>query len=518
MEDFSFDGLEDSLIASDLTNKNFIDDEDELDVSMSPCVLSSSSSRINTNTLPRSLSTEELDDSDAFEIPTKSKKSLSLPREVYLITYSQADVVKATDRAKFAELICSEFNRSDSVVDKWVCSAEIHREGGFHYHLAIKLHKQRRWAQVRNNIKRQHGIDLDFQGWHDNYYSAYTYVTKYDPHFLTSPGHPTLDNPPSTSKATASKRHLALDIQAEIPKQSAPKKQFKPPRLTSDAVAEIIRVNNLKTKKTLYAFAKSQAKEGKKDLLKYLYNRPNKRLHADLVSTVWSIEDAEAEIDRKHKTRLEILSEFLSEPCAVDEEGRRCEGSWYKAALETLSKNDIAVDRFSTLVKANLKYGRGKGRNLMICGPTNCAKSFLFLPLTKVYKCFTTPAKGSYNWVLAPDKEIIFLNDMRYDIDGETRLMPWNMFLNLLEGVTVNISMPKNFYENDFPWVERQPIFATSDKPIMRIRNGQLDVGETQQMDQRWTVLHFHHQYVGDDVDLNLIPCGACFAKLILGQ
>ena len=65
MEDFSFDGLEDSLIASDLTNKNFIDDEDELDVSMSPCVLLSSPSRINTNTLPpstkglvRSLSTE----------------------------------------------------------------------------------------------------------------------------------------------------------------------------------------------------------------------------------------------------------------------------------------------------------------------------------------------------------------------------------------------------------------------------------------------------------------------------
>ena len=34
MKDFSFDGLEDSLPPSDLTNKSFFDDEDELDVSL----------------------------------------------------------------------------------------------------------------------------------------------------------------------------------------------------------------------------------------------------------------------------------------------------------------------------------------------------------------------------------------------------------------------------------------------------------------------------------------------------
>ena len=49
--------------------------------------------------------------------------------------------------------------------------------------------------------------------------------------------------------------------------------------------------------------------------------------------------------------------------------------------------------------------------------------------------------------------------------------MPWNMFLNLLEGVTVNVIMPKNFYVKDYKWIEKQPIFATSDRPIVRIRN-----------------------------------------------
>ena len=57
-----------------------------------------------------------------------------------------------------------------------------------------------------------------------------------------------------------------------------------------------------------------------------------------------------------------------------------------------------------------------------------------------------TPSQGIYNWVNAPGKEIIFLNDIRYEDEGEKKVMPSNVFLNLLEGIAVNISMPKNFY------------------------------------------------------------------------
>ena len=61
-----------------------------------------------------------------------------------------------------------------------------------------------------------------------------------------------------------------------------------------------------------------------------------------------------------------------------------------------------------------------------------------------------TSSHGSYNWVDASQKEIIFLNDIRDDIDWGKRVMPWNMFINLLEGVTINVSMPKNFYAKDY--------------------------------------------------------------------
>ena len=96
-----------------------------------------------------------------------------------------------------------------------------------------------------------------------------------------------------------------------------------------------------------------------------------------------------------------------------------------------------------------------------------------------------TPSNGNYNWVSAPEKEVIFLNDLRYGKDGDSRLMPCNRFLNFLEGATINISMPKIFYAKDFEWSEKQPVFATADKTIVRIVNGVYDSDETSQMDER---------------------------------
>ena len=220
---------------------------------------------------------------------------------------------------------------------------------------------------------------------------------------------------------------------------------------------------------------------------------------------------SEGEIKRSEKSRLEILREAKLKPCDTDAElGIQCNGSWLACALETLRHNKIDRKEFSNFVLHNLEHGRGKGKNIMICGPTNCAKSFILLPLTKIYMCFMTPSQGIYNWVNAPNKEIIFLHDIRYEDDGERKVVPWNIFLNLLEEITVNISRPKKFFSQDFEWSERQPIFATAENPIVRIRDGQLDEGETKQMAQRLKVIKFKHQYLGDKVNYDLIVCSSC--------
>ena len=450
---------------------------------------------------------------------THKEPSKRSARQIYLITYSGADVLLVPGRKEFAKIITEEFDRFDQVTDQWIVSVEMHRKKGVHFHMALKLQKERRWAQVRKNVKKKYDIDLDFQDWHSHYYDAFTYVSKFDTHYQTSEGHPVLENPPSTDKAIAAKRERSSTSgdAKDGPSNKSTKKPFKHPKLRASDMGQIIRKNGLRTENSLYVFAKMQAKEGKFDVDQYLLSHPSVKHHADLINTVWRIEDSVPEEKRSEMGRIKILENTLKQSCFVNTDtGFTCERKWLSAALETLFHNGISRKRFSDLVLNSLKYGRGKGRNLMICGPTNCAKSFLLMPLTEIYDCFMTPSDSTYNWVDAPNKEVIFLNDIRYEQEGERRVMAWNKFLNLLEGATINVSMPKNHFAKDMEWKKRQPIFATSEKPIVRVINGKLDTGETAQMEQRWNLLTFRHQYLRDDVNYDLEPCPRCFAELIL--
>ena len=149
--------------------------------------------------------------SDEKEFQAPKPKTLH-PRKVYLITYSQVDVLKIQSRKQFAELVVDQFNLNGNVVQQWVSSAD--RQIEVHYHLAVKLNTARRFNQIRQNIRKEHGINLDF----GNYYSAYTYVTKFDTHYETSQGHPVLSNPPQTASTTSAKRSAAMERNNLAPK------------------------------------------------------------------------------------------------------------------------------------------------------------------------------------------------------------------------------------------------------------------------------------------------------------
>lgn len=436
-------------------------------------------------------------------------------REVYLITYSRADVVKVAGRDKFGEIVTEQFNRADDVVEYWGCSAEIHRTVGIHFHLAIKLKTKRRFKEVRNRLKKLYHIDVDFQ-FFANYHQAYTYMKKYDTHFVVSENHPPFVNPPRTTKASKAKLKRTRPNGPPIKKKKQDPKS-EPPSLTTDQVCKIVRDNNIGTELELYAFVAEQAALGKTDLEDYFYRKPSLKHHADIRATVNNIKTARDKLKRKNKSVMEIFREAKELPHDKDSvTGDTCDGKYFSSALEVLNLNNVTRKKFSDLVLNALTYGRGKGRNLMILGETNCAKSFMLMPLTKIFNCFMTPSKGNYNWVSAPSKEIIFLNDLRYDQDGDAKVMPWSTFLNFLEGATINVSMPKNRHAEDFEWSKRQPVFATAEHRIVRIVNNELKQGETNQMDQRWRFLNFKHQFLDQEVNYDIIPCGKCFAELIL--
>ena len=90
------------------------------------------------------------------------------------------------------------------------------------------------------------------------------------------------------------------------------------------------------------------------------------------------MESAKEKLERSSHTRLELLQSQLKEPCV-------CEGQWLSCALEILHNNDVERAVFSDAIIKLLIMGRGKDRNIYICGPANCGKTFLLDPLHIIY-------------------------------------------------------------------------------------------------------------------------------------
>ena len=163
-------------------------------------------------------------------------------------------------------------------------------------------------------------------------------------------------------------------------------------------------------------------------------------------------------------------------------------------------------------IKQLLEYGRGKFRNVLLVGPTNCGKTFLLKPLERLFNTFTNPASDKYAWVGADSAEAIFLNDFRWSRE----LIEWKSFLLLLEGDRVNLPAPKNHFAKDVCIASDVPVFATS-KGIITYRGpyNAEDPVENDMMASRWKVFHFN-QRIPEHEQKVIPPCQRCFASLVL--
>ena len=99
------------------------------------------------------------------------------------------------------------------------------------------------------------------------------------------------------------------------------------------------------------SFANAQKREGKTELAEFLMNRTTKTVNK-IISNAWDIENAEARMKRREKSRVEILNEALETSCTC-----KTYGEWDTFALETLYNNDIPPAQFSSCVKELLLKG-----------------------------------------------------------------------------------------------------------------------------------------------------------------
>lgn len=425
-------------------------------------------------------------------------------RSVYLITYSQADMERFPTREGFAKSVVDMFNEGRVKVESWVCCRESHKDGGKHYHLAIKLTAPKRWALIKTRLIKQLDISVHFSSSHDLYYSAWEYVTKQDGMYIQSEKHPDFEicTPPRTTAATRKRK-----VDQKIAPKEGIRGKKKQKRLTCINVADIITKAGIHSRTELLALAQRQKNLGNTLLAEFILNRGKKNVN-DLIESTWEMHGAHDEIARNKRTRLEILQDFSTGQCV-----NGCDGQWLAAAIDVLEGNDIECSVFAAAVLQLLEKGRGKYRNIMIVGPANCGKTFLLRPLCTIFQCFINPASTSFAWVGAEKAEVIFLNDFRWS----SQIIPWHDLLQMLEGQPVHLSAPKTHYAQDLLLHKDTPIFCTSSSRIRFITHGVINERETEMMEARWKVFSFWKQIPSNE-QRDIVPCGTCFAQLISGN
>ena len=93
-------------------------------------------------------------------------------------------------------------------VSHWACCRELHQDGGFHYHCAVKLTGNKKWISVKTRLTENHNIVVNFSDKHNFYISAYRYLCKQDNNVAHSQGQPNLAEAksPRTKKSIESNR------------------------------------------------------------------------------------------------------------------------------------------------------------------------------------------------------------------------------------------------------------------------------------------------------------------------
>ena len=217
------------------------------------------------------------------------------------------------------------------------------------------------------------------------------------------------------------------------------------------------------------------------------------------------MKSASGELLRDNTSRMEIVREEAKKECW-------CE--WLERATELLRYNHIEPEEFGNQLRELLERGRGKFRNMMLIGRSNCGKTFML----KLLKClfgervFENPSNDKFAWVGAESADVILLQDIRYSRD----IITWKDLLLLLEGEKVKLPAPKNHFISDVVIDSDVPIFATGkDKIVYKGAYNTDDSRETEMMNSRWRYIEFTHVFQKED-QKDIRPCGTCFAKLVL--
>ena len=219
--------------------------------------------------------------------------------------------------------------RAVAKVLHWVVSVERHndvsseQEHGSHYHMAVKLSRKTRWANVRSFLDNEYQIHVNFSAVHSTYYSAYRYTVKEDAEPLFSANHPDLkDSTPRTENAISQRKRKSKQATGGKKGKRAARK-----RMSIYNVTQVIQTRGITSRLELVALAVQPNHAGKTNLPEFIANRGQK-CEDDALQLAKEFTEAEAKLSMSKKTRVELLNEAYNGECASE-----CNERWLQCAI-----------------------------------------------------------------------------------------------------------------------------------------------------------------------------------------
>ena len=102
------------------------------------------------------------------------------------------------------------------------------------------------------------------------------------------------------------------------------------------------------------AFAKEQKLEGKTNVAEFVLNRGSIFV-AEVLHTVWDMENSPKNSTKKNKFRLQLLYDSLDQECVP-----HCHGWFVTCAKKVLIRNNISLSNYAHSVCTLLEKVRGK--------------------------------------------------------------------------------------------------------------------------------------------------------------
>ena len=217
----------------------------------------------------------------------------------------------------------------------------------------------------------------------------------------------------------------------------------------------------------------------------------------------------------------------------VVENRRNCScggGVWLALAFDLCEKNGLDSSYVGGLFYNCLAQGRSKHTNVIIIGESNCGKTFLLEPLSRVFEnTMHTPASSVFGWLGVETAQVVFLNDFRWvnPVTQKQGVITWDAFLRLLEGKNCALPAPMNSHASHIilPASNDVPIFCTSIDQIKYYQFREDEprtarhVKEDGMMEERWikNPLHLKHVFTEDE-KVEVDACAWCFCKFVLSS